>query len=167
MTRLFLRSLLIGGWLMLAFTLGDARAQTHLGGSCGPTKTRFVVDTTMRTTVAPSPSGYEVLPGTTVNFTSGPAKSCVIVQFVGLITTNAVSTASVNLRAMLDGTIEPFPGAVAVGRKNTDVNPPIAATFVFADVPAGAHQVKMQFCCHSGTTTQTAQHTSVLVQYVP
>jgi hypothetical protein len=131
---------------------GSADAATI--GNCVPTGTKYIGDTTSRSIGTMT---YANIPGTVINFTQATA-GCVIVTFS---TQLGGDTGTFNIRPVLTG--EPnvaFPAEMLLRFPNTSS---LTAVFVFHNVAAGAHALRMQWSTDAMIDTSD---TLTMIQYI-
>jgi len=131
---------------------GSADAATI--GNCVPTGTKYSGDTTTRSVASMT---YKNIPGSVVNFTQATA-GCVIVTFSTRV---GGDTGIFKLRPVLTGEPDvPFPAEMMLRFPSTSS---VTAVFVFHNVAAGAHSLRMQWSTDAMIETSD---TLTMVQYV-
>ena len=131
---------------------GGADAATI--GNCVPTATKYAGDTTPRSVATMT---YQNIPGPTVNFNQAIA-GCVIVTFSTAV---GGDTGTFDIRPVLAG--EPnvaFPAEMSLRFPSTSS---VTAVFVFHNVAAGTHSLKMQWSTNAMIDTND---TLTMIQYI-
>ena len=134
-------ALLAAGGAALMLGLAAPAQATTTSGNCAPSKTKYLVyqpDGQQKT----ASDSFKTISATTVNFTQTTDGGCVIVRF-------SCQTFSMNneviIRPLMDNGILAAPTEVTYsGKDSGDTARAYAFDFVFENVPAGSHSIKMQ-----------------------
>ena len=146
-------SSVVVGLLAASCMLSVASASTV--GNCDPNATKYISDTTKRQTTNDTLTN---LPGSALNFTTAQ-DGCVIVTVAAML---QGLDGDYTFKPVLDGNpdVNAFP---AQARNNFPATRSISATFIFHNVAAGAHQIRMQW---STLGTIATANSLVSVQYI-
>ena len=138
----------------------DAMADTR--GSCKmPTQMVFRVSETEQLTRSATARN---IVETALSFTQGKA-GCISITFAAEVSTDAGQ--HMQVKPFIDGgALEPLPNVVAFVAAENDSFRVHNMEFVVANVPAGAHNLVMQFFSTDGGQVLISQH-STIVRYTP
>ena len=140
----------------LVATTGAANAATigNCNGAMGMRYTASILDNSQTSSTV-----FAAIPEGTVNFTQGHL-GCVIVTFTAQVNSGSNR---LGLRAFLDNTTvgTPFEVVLTMSIASTETR---TTVFVFSDVPAGAHTLKMQFSSPDTGAVTVMRHVT-MVQY--
>jgi hypothetical protein len=140
---------------LLAALLAHGGASAATVGNCEPNAVKYSFDSTKRQTISDTLTN---LPGSTVNFTTAE-DGCVLVTISAIL---QGQDGDYTFKPVLDGDSDKnsFPGLV---RYNFPATRSISAVFIFHNVSAGAHQLRMQW---STEGTLATANSLVSVQYI-
>jgi hypothetical protein len=145
--------------LMLA-TSTPALATSTTGNCSSAMAIKFISTDTERST---SSQAYGNISGASRTFTQGAA-GCVIVYFSAEAQT--LANAQMFVRALLDDAVVATPSGTSFIADSPVYYQTHAASFVFPDVPAGPHTVRIQFLSFDATNLKI-RRSNMVVHYMP